>query len=164
MKPILIIIALLLAPFQVFASDMAHKLAFVNKSLPFVQWPQPLTSIGFCAAVSDDQWSQFSLLNNLSIKGKPLVVERIERNNSLDQCDVLYLGDISELELEYWSQKMAQLPIYSVCESWRCAREDIMVGLGVEGGRLYFEFNVRVMKRAGLILDSRFLRLARTLY
>lgn len=164
MKSLLIMITLLLAPFQVLAADMAHKLAFVNKSLPFVQWPENLTNIGFCAAVSDEQWPQFSLLNNLSVKGKPLIVDRVERSNNLATCDVLYLGDISALELEYWSQKMAQLPIYSVCESWRCARENVMVGLGVEGGRLYFEFNVRVMKRAGLILDSRFLRLARTLY
>ncbi|MGR5237932.1 YfiR family protein [Vibrio alfacsensis] len=164
MKHLLIMIALLLTPLQVGAAEIAHKLAFVNKSLPFVQWPETKSDIGFCAVVSDEQWPEFSPLNNLSVRGKAISVERMKRGNSIASCDVLYLGDISALELQYWSQQMAQLPIYSVCESWRCAREDVMLGLGVEDDRLYFEFNARVMKRAGLQIDSRFLRLARTLY
>lgn len=146
------------------ASEAEHKVAFVAKSLPFVEWPGTVTSIDFCTVVPNGHWPHFLSLNQQSVKGKNVVVERIERGNDLTACDVLYLGEMTAIELEYWGQQISGLPIYSICESWHCARENVMLGLGMENGRLYFEFNARVMKRAELRLDSRFLRLARTLY
>ncbi|MGL4476427.1 MAG: YfiR family protein [Shewanella sp.] len=164
MKYIITISALLLTPLHARANDMVHKLAFVDKSLAFVQWSQPLDNIHFCAVVTDQQWPAFEQLNTRLVKNITISTERLNRGNSLANCNVLYLGDISELEFSYWRQQVAQLPIYSVCESWRCARENAVIGLGVEDGRLYFEFNNTLSKRANLQFNSRFLRLARTLY
>jgi hypothetical protein len=83
---------------------------------------------------------------------------------TLTNCSVIYLGEMPSAELFGWARRIEREPLLSVCENWRCARDGVMLGLGLENSRLYFEFNSQVMSRSGLKLSSRLLRLARTVY
>ncbi|RQW29283.1 YfiR family protein [Rhodobacteraceae bacterium CH30] len=146
---------------SVWAGEAAYKAVFVYKLLDFVQWPDATTSgRRLCVAVSDTDWPAFRALEGQD----GLKVERLLRDASLANCSVVYLGEMPTAELSGWARRIEREPVLSVCENWRCARDGVMLGLGLENSRLYFEFNSQVMSRSGLKLSSRLLRLARTVY
>lgn len=147
------------------ANEARYKASFVYKMLDFAQWPaRQETTLRLCTVSSDAQWSAFQALNGKRVGARVLKARRLVRGSSVKGCGVVYLGEMSVSELKDWASSIDDEPLLSVCDGWHCARDGVMVGLGMEDRRLFFEFNSAVMARSEVKLGSRFLRLARTVY
>jgi len=142
------------------------KAAFVSKFAQFVEWPPAALNgrpaLDLCVAGPAQISSDLrDLVQGETLNGRAFTVRRVEREQDVDGCHVLFLsgrGEPSRAAL----QRAEQLPILTVSDDPGFLDAGGIVRLRLVGGRVRFDVNAAAAQRSGLRISSQLLQLAET--
>jgi hypothetical protein len=141
------------------------KAAVLSKFPQFVEWPSAVfdgrTTLDLCVAAPDPFGPVLQeLVAGETLNGRPLAARRVEREEDLDGCQVLYLPSRSAAGRHPLLRRAESLPILTVGDDPRFLDNGGIVGLRVVDGRVRFDINATGAQRVGLRMSSQLLRLA----
>ena len=143
------------------------KAAFLYNFGKYVRWPksEPGPDGEFVIAILGvDPFgaSLDDIVRGNRIDNKPVSVRRVTTLNEADGCEVLYVSASEEARVDGILAAAAKAPILTVSDMPRFVERGGMIGLVMANRRMQFEVNAEAAERAGLMLGSQLMRLART--
>lgn len=143
------------------ASPEALKAEVVYRVLMFVTWPAerevPGRGLQLCTLGEGRMEGVLQVLAGRPIRQLTVEVRRLGRGDSPAGCHLLYLpGPQAALRAQ-----IADLPVLVVSDVAAMFDQGAMVNLQVEDGRIVFDVDLDTARRAGLVVSTKLLRLAR---
>ena len=142
-------------------AELAIKAAYLFNFALYTEWPTPpVDAVGICIAGPDPFGSALDAIAGKPLRGKPLIIHRLENSVDFSGCHVVYVNAASNAQRARIARALDQKPVLSVADSADEAFRP-MVLLVPDGNRFAFEVELAVAKTTGLTLGSQMLRLAR---
>ena len=144
------------------ATPSALKAAFLFNFVKFADWNgvQPETLV-LCVANDDQIGAALAdSVRGQAITGHGLEVRRLNSDNSLSGCHLLYVPAADARQMLAKIIKSSE-PMLTVSDAPGFAQSGGMIELFQESGRMRFAINVDTAQRTGVRLSSRLLDLAR---
>lgn len=144
------------------------KVVLIYHFTKFIEWPPEAlrdTDADFtlCIFGVNPFGGALTTIQGKSVKGKPLVIQHVNRTAQLNTCHILF---ISTSESVYMAQILAYvktLPIVTISDLAGFARMGGMFNFVRSRDTIGFEVNPRAARRAGVTIRSKLLRLAKTI-
>jgi hypothetical protein len=142
------------------------KAAFLYNFGKYVRWPKsaPAPDTPFVIALlgADPFGAALDeIVRDNRIDDRPVTVKRVSKAAELGACEVLFIGASEDARLEKILAELPKAPILTVSDMPRFVERGGMIGLVAANRRVQFEVNADAAERAGLVLGSQLLRLAR---
>lgn len=140
------------------------KAAVVYHLSLFADWPgaPPGGQFHLCVLTEDDSMAEaLARLHGKTVKGVPVLVTRKRPSQDLAACQMIYVGMMSESARARSVAQVSALPVLTVVNGGVPVNGSI-VSIGVAREKVYFDIDLPAAQRVGLRLDSRVLRLARS--
>lgn len=163
-----IIICLLLAVIgmeQSFAhsdSEAALKTAFLYNFLKLIKWPdaaEDKTAYHVCIAGNDELGAPLNVLEDKTIRGKPIVLHRPVKQNALTTCHLVFITSLETMSAII--SKLNNHPVLTISGQAGFIEHGGMIGLVHDGrDRLTYEVNLDKSQACGLHLSAPLLKLA----
>jgi hypothetical protein len=148
-------------------SDEAHvKAAFLFNFAKFVTWPSqtfksPSDSFQICVLGSSTVGSALvEIAHDKTVDGRPLVVTYLSEGNTVQLCQILFVGMASTQKARVLIAEMRSRSVLTVGEAAGFAGSGGIVNFKMEDGRVRFEINPKASEQAHLQISSRLLSLA----
>lgn len=141
------------------------KAAFILNFAKFVEWPADAVSapgqFNFCfIGIDRYQKSYIDALHDKKVKGRAVTVHILSYTSELDQCQVLFLSDLSQAQLAYVQSVIAGKAILTIGEDRQFMALGGMIRFFAYQGKMRFEINPDAAREAGLTISSKLLNLA----
>ena len=164
-----LLMALLVSPLAL-AQDKAEqerllKAAFIYNFAKFTRWPEGTwtddhASINLCIAGTDELIVELERLGGKQVKGRSLTINRVSGLSDLSSCHIVYIATSERTRYQQVTQSLQDKAVLTVSEISNFARSQGTIELFHKEGRVRFIINLDVVRRAGLELSSRLLKLA----
>ena len=144
--------------------EAAVKANYLYKFTPFVTWPASAfasaTSPFTLCVLGPDPFGEVldSVVRNQQVAGRPVVVRRLARPDSVQACQLVYLG-AARGEAAEAAQAVARRPVLVVSEDSPGAPAGIIRFVPFQG-RVRFAVDAAAAQSAGLTISSKLLALA----
>lgn len=150
---------------QATVSDTRLKAALVSKFPQFVDWPRDPASnhppLAVCVAAPDPFGADLDdLLEGVVINGRPTIVRRVEREQDVAGCQVLYLPARPDHHPHDLLHAAVAKPILTISDDGSFLDDGGIIQLRLVSGRLRFDVDAGAARRAGLRISSQLLQLA----
>ncbi len=153
-------------------SEYELKAQFIERFAGFVRWPtetsteEPAPFLLCLYGESPIETSLEAALSGREIEDRPIRLQPLappaaEETPAFDDCELLFLGALSDEEFSLALDQAQGRPILTVADRPGRAEAGVMINLFVADDRIGFEVNESAAVEAGLELSSRLLRLAR---
>lgn len=132
----------------------------------FTEWPeQGIASvhdeINLCVLGGNIVQQSFELVDQSLVNNRRLQVVNMSRLRNIEQCQILYISELEHNKLLQLLLELEQKPVLTVGENIEFVRSGGMVGFENIAGKIHLNINLKALKRAGLVVSSRILKLAR---
>lgn len=166
--PVLVcfLLAFLLAPLHGRAraqgGEYRVKAAFLFNFIKFAEWP-PADSdtIALCVLGENPFGESLDILKGKSAGGQRISVRYASSTQNVKGCHLLFIAASEKDHLSQILKVLDGLPLLTVGDTEGFARKGVMINMYIEDERVHFEVNLNAVKRSGVRLDSRLLKLAR---
>lgn len=147
------------------ASEYAVKAAYLLNFARFVTWPQgafvdPQAPLTICILGTDPFGAVLDgMLAGEAIEGRKLAARRIATLGEAQACHILFVaagGDDAAVVTE-----VGERPVFTVGDGEAFALAGGMVGFRIDQSTVRFTVNPEALRRAGLVMSSQVMRLAR---
>jgi hypothetical protein len=142
------------------------KAAFVYNFAVFTEWPVDTSfdggSLNICVTFSSPMRGALHAMNGKPIKGRRVAVRTLTPPDPVQACHLLVLDATDRQRWLALLDAADGKPILTVADDPDGVYEGSMISLRMEGGRIAFDVDNLAVRRAGLTLSSKLLRLART--
>ena len=152
------------------ASPYQVKAAFIYNFLKFVDWPADSvsnTNAPFVVGILGKDPFGPTLDNALmakSVKGRPILVRRLENENAALECQVVFISSSERRRFRQILAKTSGRPILTIGESDEFATTGGTINFVTEENRIKFQINVDAVKQARLKADAQLLNLAKIVH
>lgn len=139
------------------------KAAFIYNFALFVDWPGDARKEGafiLCIAGGGLSGAAFDVLEGKPVRSQKLAVKRVDGMQRLDECHMLYIAPTEEMRLNQILELAGSRSILTVADAEGWSERGVMINLVTRRKRLAFDVNLNALRRAGLVMSSRLLRLA----
>ena len=142
------------------------KAAFLYNFIKFIDWPPdalPETSdtIAICVFSNDPFREALDSIKDKVVRGRRLVIQRIQQGKELGSCQVLVLGPSAEKRVPQVMQSLQGSSVLTVGDTERFVQSGGIINFLVEQNKVRFEINLNSAERARLKVSSQLLSLAR---
>ncbi|HZE88863.1 MAG TPA: YfiR family protein [Verrucomicrobiae bacterium] len=156
-----------IAPSREISLEYQVKAAFILNFVRFVEWPppadgapgRPLEILVLGNSPIDEPLQE--TLRGQTVMGRPLTVTRIEGNDRVDGCHILFIGRSESPRLDEILKRLQGRCILTVGEAEGFAEAGGVINFTAEQNKVRFEINPDAAQRAGLRISSKLLSLAR---
>ncbi len=134
--------------------------AFTYKFIPFVQWPERVLaeeSIVICVYGRTRYNETFQGLNGRLASGKNVIVRR---GDTSDCCHIAFIPYDSSYTIKNILQSLEGKPILTIGSESNFIASGGMVQFHSDQERLGFSINLEAVKKSGLHINARLLRIA----
>ncbi|MGD8631730.1 MAG: YfiR family protein [Gammaproteobacteria bacterium] len=169
-RVIAVLAAALLACMPAFSSmagqpstEYRIKAAFLYNFTSFVTWPEAFASqTGFtlCVFGHDPFGNLLDKLAGKSVKNTQLVVRRLESLALLDQCQLVFISEISNDQLGAALAMLQRLPVLTVSDVHGFTELGGIIEFRIIDNKVRFDINVDAAESSGLSISSKLLSLA----
>lgn len=140
--------------------------AFLLNFVKFTSWPDGTlgasSALSVCVLDNDRVADELTVLARTTrIEGREIAVRRVTLQQGLQQCQVLYGGDVDHRRTGPLLDATSDQPILTVGASSDFAERGGVANFFVDNGRMRFAVNPKAAERANLRISSRLLSLAR---
>ncbi len=144
-----------------FASQV--KAAFTLKIIDFVEWPNKENTTFLVSVLGDEElFESFKGLGEIETKGRNLVLKKYNVNDkNKEKCHVIFISKSRREMLPDILKEFEDRSVLLIGDVPGFAQMGGMVNLVESEGKLGMEVNLRNVKKAGLSISSRLLRLAK---
>jgi len=139
------------------------KAAFVLKIIDFVEWPNKENTTLVVSVLGDEElFESFKSLGVNKARGRKLALKRYNVNDKEnEECDVFFISKLNRQKLSEILAQFKSTSVLLVGDDPSFAQMGGMVSLVESKGKLGMEINLMQVKKAGLKISSRLLRLAK---
>jgi len=163
-----LLLALAAAPLSAQVPEYQLKAEFLERFTRFIEWPadsrvaDPATPF-VIAIIGRNPFGTHldSLASGRKIKGKAVVVRQIAGPEQAADCDLLFIAGGEHARLREILARTAGRPILTVGDGDEFARSGVLFNFSDTGDQVAFEISETAVKKSGLSVSSRLLRLAR---
>lgn len=139
----------------------AVKAAFIYNLVNFIEWPGVVKGTKrTTVCLVGDSHDIVSYLNEISKKA-PIDIINKSRDSRLTDCQILYIGDMDKVDVEYLIEKSRSLPILTVSSTKDFVSKKGVIGFTTEAGQVKLEINVTSAQESRLVIDSELLELVK---
>lgn len=140
--------------------------AFLYNLARMVEWPSDKlananTPFIFCLFGEDFFGDMLDSLKNKTVKNRSLFLKRNVSLKELGQCQLLFISRSESERLSNILPYVENLPVLTVSDVSGFVEQGGIVNLPTQGTRIQIEVNLQAAKKAGLIISSRLLSVAR---
>jgi hypothetical protein len=170
LKPLraLVVLAPLLvsAPALPAATEYQVKAAFLFNFARFVDWPamtfvSASAPFSLCVYGNDPFGADLdAVVRGESIAGRPMVVRRVQELRDVSQCQILFIADSADRELESVVATLDRRATLTVSDLEGAARRGAMVRMMTVNGKIRLRINIDAVRAAHLSMSSNLLRAA----
>jgi hypothetical protein len=145
------------------------KAEFLERFTRFIEWPEP-ASAGADSATpfvigvyGSNPFGRYlaDLTAVRSIKGKAVKVREVKEVAEIDGCHMLFISAAARRALEAILARTAGKPVLTVGDSEGFAERGVLINFYSLDNTIGFEVNEPAVRRSGLKVSSRLLKLAR---
>jgi hypothetical protein len=145
--------------------EQAVKAGVIFNITKFTVWPSDTNSqsdaFNLCHFGHDDLGGAIEALSANAVRGKPLVIKRILKDDDIKTCHIAFVSKDSQKNIEETLLKLRSLPILTISDSPDFIKQGGMVGLIRNGKRVGVEVNLKAVKAANLHIGAQLLKLAK---
>lgn len=162
------LVASLLLPPSLFAQPVPEyelKTAFVYNFVLFTEWPAETVfeggTLNICVNPNSPMRASLASLRGRPAKGRKIAIRSLALADDVRQCHVLF---VDSHDGERWLQidrKLANAGILTISDE-DASPDGSIIELDSSDNRVVFDVDTTRARRAGLVLSSKLLRLART--
>ena len=142
--------------FSAFAQERDDKEVrrmFIYHFINYIEWPNESTNKNFKIAVLNDDKMYEVLekqLHGAKRRGKEILIEKIDENDSLEGYQLVYISRNSSKLLEEIKEKTDDKSLLLVTDRNGLASKGSGINFKEESGKLRFEINIEEIKKRGL--------------
>lgn len=141
------------------------KSAFIYNFANFIDWPDDIGKrLQLCAAVPDEAMKYFGPLDGKSVGDRTLTVRHLGEADSAGGCRILYVSGSDDASLNDWLSEVGDEEVLTISESGDWLKKGVVMNLLLQDGRVTFDVNMEAARGENIVISSRLLRLARTVY
>jgi len=146
-------------------SEYELKAAFLLNFARFIQWPEnvpPVNQPIVIGVLGTDPFgsSLDSIVAGETVNGRVLTVKRLERNDPISDCQILYVCRSEISHLSNLLERVKGQAILTVSDIDRFVYMGGMIGLTMDRGKVRVQINVDVAKNGQLAISAKLLRLS----
>lgn len=143
------------------AGEYDLKAAFLYNFAVFTEWPDLPTEMKLCVIGHDPFGDSMAPLNQKTVHGATVRVQRISSVEQARSCQVLFIAASEHSNITRIAARLRDDPVLTVTESNGFDHRDVAIVMVTENNRVGFEINQSTAHHAGLKLSSHLLKLAR---
>jgi hypothetical protein len=142
------------------------KAAFIFNFTKFVEWPveNQISNWRLCLVGTDPFGAALDELNGKIVKEKKMAVKRDESLGNLKSCQILFISSSEKERLRPILGAIKEHNVLTISDTENFARQGVMINFYVEDNKVRFEINPDAIRRSGLRITSKLLRLARLIH
>lgn len=144
------------------------KAAFLYNVLTFVEWPSPLNknaeTLRICILGASAAGDAFDDLNGQVVMGRKLEIVHLTSLSDVGRCAVLFIGSSEDRNIQRILRALRGTSILSIGDTTGFARQGVMINFYLDQKKVRFEVNAAAARQAGLIISSKLLKLAGSVY
>lgn len=154
------------APALPAAREYQVKAVFLFNFARFVDWPAvsyPSASAPFSLCVyGDDPFGPDldAVVHGETVGGRPMVVRRLHDPHDVVECQIVYITESADRELEAVVAALEQRATLTVSDLEGAARRGVMVRMMTVNGKIRLRVNIDAVRAARLTVSSNLLRAA----
>jgi hypothetical protein len=146
-------------------TEPSLKAAFIYNFAKFTEWPQDVLSgtAPFNACVLGDAPLGDALertVKGRQLGGRGVTVQRVAPEGALKACHLLYIGGLKPAQVATVIEALRGAPVLTISDVDDFARLGGIAHVFVENGKMRFDLNLELARRARLQLSSKLLVLA----
>jgi YfiR/HmsC-like len=144
-------------------SEQTVTVAFLYNFLKFTQWPADTLSAELTLCVSNEAsfGEELDAITGKSAQTKVVHVKRIELNDDVQECQLLFLSrDENHVRILQWLKNTATLPILTVSDADKFLDMGGMIVLSNADNHIQFEVNLKQVVSTRLSLSGQLLKIA----
>lgn len=147
------------------SSEDNIKAAYLFNFAKFVTWPEsafesPDSPIVFCVMDDEVLGGILETLEGKTVTGRPLSIRRIRLLTDLSDGHIFYIGEAQGRGIPALLETVKDRTLLTVSSTEAFARQGGMIGFIRKGNTIRFQVNLGAVKRSGLVISSRLLKLA----
>jgi hypothetical protein len=147
-------------------SEYEVKAAFILNIAKFIEWsdkgsPEPGDTINLCVIGSDPFGRALDQIAGKPVKGKRLHVRLLASARNVKGCSILFISSSERERLPHIMETLKNTSVLTVGDTNGYSLQGVMINFYLDGKKVRFEANPDQAKRAGLIISSQLLKLAR---
>jgi hypothetical protein len=147
-------------------SESAVKSAFVYNFARFTKWPEESFSqspneFKLCLVGEEPNEQFFSNLTDKRIAGRPIIIEIRSRLIDLNLCQIIFLSGTDHSLIPRVLAAVEFKPVLTIGEMTGFSEIGGIFTIINVDGRMRFQANIKSIKRSGLKISSRLLKLAK---
>lgn len=142
------------------------KAAFTLNFAKFAHWPDPASDsiLRVCTLGSSPVVSALQASEGAQVAGHQVELDQVKLPGDVSGCHLLYLSELDPQRDRRLLVSLSGLPIITISDRPGFARAGGMIELVLVERRLRFDINLGVVRRSGLRLEPKLLKLALNLY
>lgn len=146
------------------AAEAPLKAAILVNLLMFVDWPQwgqqAADRLSLCYLTPSAMSAALDELAGKRLKNRPLTVGRVELSGA-GRCHALYLSKDDADQVPRLASGLKFSGTLVLADTPGFFPQGVMFNLALDAGRIVFDVDLQAARRAGLVISSKVLRLAR---
>lgn len=147
------------------SAEYAIKAAFLYNLTKFIEWPAAAWSSDsdpfFIVILGSDPFGEtINVLQDKDVRGRKIVVQRVEVPEKVGPCHILFISDSERDRIKSITERFQDKPVLIVGDSKNFARHGGMVGLIRRENKVQIEINPNAAARSGFKISSQLLKLA----
>ena len=148
------------------ASEHEVKAAFIFNFAAYVEWPaeafdgpQDAVVFGFLEADALADYLETAAAGR-QINGRPIVIRRLDRRDSIDGIHVLFAGEVAAERDHERLREAVQQSVLTVTDNLAARPAESIINFETLDGQVRFDVSLRAAEEANLEISSRLLQLA----
>jgi hypothetical protein len=145
------------------STEYRIKAAFLYNFTSFVTWPETLagqTGFTLCVFGNDPFGALLDKLAGKPVNNTKLVVRRLESLALLDQCQLVFISEISSDRVDAALAMLHRLPVLTVSDMHGFTELGGIIEFRIIENKVRFDINLNAAESAGLSISSKLLSLA----
>jgi hypothetical protein len=147
-------------------NEYSVKAAFLYNFAKFIEWPggsfeDARSPLSICIIGQDPFKENLDFLRNNTVKGRRLLVKRLSADEDLKQCKIVFIGKSEQERVPLLLSSVKNANALTIGEVGNFCKSGGVINLFTEKNLVRFEINVDAAERAGLVISSDLLKLAR---
>jgi hypothetical protein len=145
--------------------EYAVKAAFIYNIAKFVEWPKESMNksetLNVCVWGDNPFGSSLKALEGKDVQGKKFVIKNAKTVEDINHCQIVFVGKSEQKNLSKILTILNGRSVLTVGDTEDFAHRGGIVNFYLENEMIRFEINLDAVKRAGLNISSKLLKLAR---
>lgn len=142
------------------------KAAFIYNFMLFTEWPEDTAfedgNLQLCMQPDNPlRGAVMAALADRQVKGRRVVMRAQGLTDAIRSCHVLVLDAADRGRWPALRKSLAYAPVLTIVDDREHVFDGAIIALALEQGRVVFDIDTRVARKAQLTLSSKLLRLAR---